>query len=235
MGDEFPSAEVQATDLSPIQPSSVPENVHFFIDDASEDDWAMPPENLDYIHTRVLLGCFTDFRDIIRRGFHYLQPGGFMESQEIMSTPYCDDVTMQPDWEFLEWSNLCQEAAEKASRPLKIAQELKKWYEEAGFVDVQEKVFKIPINPWPEDKHLKALGAMWEENMLAGLSGFSMAPFSRALQWSKDEIQVSLTDIHCNATTNSFDTGLSRQRSEIHLGQERSCISQGVCSVGQET
>lgn len=43
MGDEFPDAEVEATDLSPIQPSSVPVNVHFFIDDATEDDWAVPP------------------------------------------------------------------------------------------------------------------------------------------------------------------------------------------------
>lgn len=56
MGDEFPEAEVQATDLSPIQSSNVPENVHFFIDDASEEDWALPPAYFDYIHTRVLFG-----------------------------------------------------------------------------------------------------------------------------------------------------------------------------------
>jgi hypothetical protein len=190
MGDEFPNAEVQATDLSPIQPSSVPENVHFFIDDASEEDWALPPEYFDYIHTRALLGSFSDFRDIIRRGLHYLQPGGFMESQEIMSTPSCEDGTMPPDWDLLEWSRLADEAAEKAGRPVKIAHNLKKWYEEAGFIDVQEMIFKLPINQWPQDKHLKALGAMWEENMLIGLSGFSMALFSRVLAWSKNEIEV---------------------------------------------
>ena len=61
MGDEFPKAEIQATDLSSIQPSSVPQNVHFYIDDASEEDWAVPSDYFDYIHTRVLLGCFADF------------------------------------------------------------------------------------------------------------------------------------------------------------------------------
>jgi len=69
---------------------------------------------------------------------------------------------------------------------------LKRWYEQAGFEDVQERMFKLPLNPWPKDTHLKALGAMSEENCLVGLSGFSMGPFSRILHWSKDQIEVSL-------------------------------------------
>ena len=192
MGDEFPDAEVQATDLSPIQPSDVPVNVRFFIDDASEKDWAVPEAHFDYIHTRVLLGSFTDFREIIQRAFFYTKPGGYMESQEFMSKPYCDDGTMSPDWPFLEWTRYLDDAAVEAERPLRIANKLKNWYEEAGFVDVQEMVFKLPVNAWPKDKHLKALGSMSEDNWLTGLSGFSMAYFSRVLHWSKDEIEVSL-------------------------------------------
>ena len=224
MGDEFPDAEIQGTDLSPIQPSSVPENVHFFIDDASEEDWALPPASFDYIHTRVLLGCFTDFRDIIQKGFHYLKPGGYMESQEIMSTPYCDDRTMSPDWDFLEWTKFGDEAALRAGRPLRIANKLKRWYEEAGFEDVQERVFKVPLNPWPKDTYLKTLGAMSEENCLEGLSGFSMGPFSRMLHWSKSEIEVSLSVIVCKATTNYLSPGVPRECSKIHLGQKRPCL-----------
>jgi hypothetical protein len=192
MGDEFPSAEIQATDLSPIQPSSVPENVHFYIDDASEDDWVLPPAYFDYIHTRVMAGSFIDFKDIMRKAFHYLKPGGYMESQEIMTTPYCDDGTMPDDWPFKEWMKLVDDAAMQADRPLRIASRLKRWYEEAGFVDVQEKVFKMPINPWPRDAHLKTLGSMSEDNWLSGLQGFSLAPFSRYLNWTKDEIEVIL-------------------------------------------
>ena len=190
MGDEFPDAEIQATDLSPIQPLQVPANVHFFIDDASEEDWALPPAYFDYIHTRVLFGCFTDFRDIVKKGFYYTKPGGYMESQEIMSTPYCDDGTMPPDWPFLEWAKLGDKAAMEADRPLRIANRMKKWYEAEGFVDVQERVFKLPMNTWPRDKHLKTLGSMAEDNWLAGLQGFSMAPFSRVLNWNKNEIEV---------------------------------------------
>ena len=196
-GRRVPDAEVQATDLSPIQPSSVPANVHFFIDDASEDDWALPPAYFDYIHTRILLGCFTNFGNVIKKAFNYLQPGGYMESQELMSTPCCDDDTMGDDWPFLEWTNFGDQAAVKAARPLRIAHRLKDWYEQAGFVDVQERIFKLPINSWPKDRHLKILGAMWEENLLSGLSGFSMAHYSRVLSWSKEQIEV---DLHSSST-----------------------------------
>ena len=111
MGDEFPKAEIQATDLSPIQPSSVPQNVHFYIDDASEEDWAVPSDYFDYIYTRVLLGCFADFQEVIKKGFYYTKPGGHTESQEIMSTPCCDDGTVPEDWPFLEWTRYSDDAA----------------------------------------------------------------------------------------------------------------------------
>jgi ubiquinone/menaquinone biosynthesis C-methylase UbiE len=192
MGDEFPYAQVQATDLSPIQPNHVPENVQFFIDDASEEDWALPPAYFDYVHTRVLLGCFEDFREIIKRAYFYTKPGGYMESQEIMSSLYCDDGTMPDDWPFLMWNKDLDEAAMRADRPMRIANKMKRWYEQAGFVDVQERVFKLPVNPWPRDKHLKTLGRMQEDNWLAGLAGISMALFSRVFSWSKTEIEVSL-------------------------------------------
>ncbi|KAH8651931.1 S-adenosyl-L-methionine-dependent methyltransferase [Tricladium varicosporioides] len=195
MGDEFPDAKVEATDLSPIQPRSVPENVHFFVDDASEDDWVLPAHHYDYIHTRVLLGCFTDFRDILRKAFYYLKPGGYMESQEILPTGSCDDGTMPADWPFLDWMKHSNEAAMESGRPLIIAHKLKRWYEAVGFVDVQEKVFKLPLNPWPKDKHLKTLGEMYEHNWLSGLQGFTMAPFSRILNWNKNEIEVYLVNV----------------------------------------
>lgn len=217
MGDEFPEAEIQAIDLSPIQPSSVPQNVHFFIDDASEEDWAVPSDYFDYIHTRVLLGCFADFQEVIKKGFYYTKPGGHMESQEIMSTPYCDDGTMPEDWPFLEWTKYNDDAAVAADRPLRIADKLKWWYQEAGFMDVEEKVFKLPMNPWPRDKHLKTLGRISEDNWLAGIAGFSMAPFSRILNWSKVEIEVRLDYLRLVCLADEF--------SQVYLVNVRKAIS----------
>ena len=71
---------------------------------------------------------------------------------------YCDDGTMPPDWPWAEWHSTMDQAAMRLGKPLRIANRLKKWYKEAGFVDVHEEVFKVPSNPWPKDPHLKDLG-----------------------------------------------------------------------------
>jgi metalloendopeptidase OMA1, mitochondrial len=190
MASQYPSAKIEGTDLSPIQPADVPENVTFIIDDAEEDDWTLHENYYDYIHTRVLLGCFEDFGSIVRKGFRYTKPGGWMESLEIMHPPFCDDGTMAADWPFKEWSETMEDAAKTANRPLGTANRLKKWYAEAGFVDVHEKIIKIPINSWPRDPKLKMLGKYWAENFLAGLQGFSLVLFSRVFGWTKSEIEV---------------------------------------------
>jgi metalloendopeptidase OMA1, mitochondrial len=73
--------QITGTDLSPIQPELVPDNVQFIIDDANEEDWLVGHNYYDYIHTRLMIGAFTDFRDIINRSYNYTKPGGWMECQ----------------------------------------------------------------------------------------------------------------------------------------------------------
>lgn len=175
--------------------SSYPKNIKFVIDDAAEDDWMVQPNSYDYIHTRVLSGCFEDFREIIKKSFKYLKPGGWMESQEFMHAVYCDDHTMTPDFAFADWMKTLDMSAMNSGRPLRIANKLKRWYEQAGFVNVHEEVLKIPINSWPKDPQFKMLGRFSEQVLLDGLQGFSLAFFHRSLGWTKDEIEVYLVSV----------------------------------------
>lgn len=46
----FPEATITGTDLSPVQPNDVPENVHFLVDDATEEDWMWVPNHFDLVH-----------------------------------------------------------------------------------------------------------------------------------------------------------------------------------------
>jgi hypothetical protein len=80
-------------------------------------------------------------------------------------------------------------------RPIRIANKLKRWYEQAGFEDVHEEVFKLPVNLWPKDPRYKMLGKFWRNSLLEGLQGFSLAYFSRAFGWTKDEIEVYLVNV----------------------------------------
>jgi SAM-dependent methyltransferase len=51
--DAHPDVQVVGTDLSPIQPQSLPPNCHFLVENI-EDTWVFP-NPFDYIHSRMLL------------------------------------------------------------------------------------------------------------------------------------------------------------------------------------
>jgi SAM-dependent methyltransferase len=74
--EQFPSAHVIGTDLSPIQPAYVPPNCHFVVDDA-EDPWLFS-HNFDYIHGRMLVTCFQSHLEVFRSAFDNLSPGGYL-------------------------------------------------------------------------------------------------------------------------------------------------------------
>jgi SAM-dependent methyltransferase len=66
IGDTFPSAQVIGIDLSPIQPTWVPPNVQFIVDDA-ESDWMFSEDSFDYIHIRGLLGSIKDWPKLLKQ------------------------------------------------------------------------------------------------------------------------------------------------------------------------
>ncbi|KXX76222.1 Demethylmenaquinone methyltransferase [Madurella mycetomatis] len=193
MGDEFPHSTIIGTDLSPVQPGLVPPNVRFYVDDAWQDgpDW----HNVDYIHFRTTVGCWDDMAGLIKKGFERLRPGGWMESQEPHIGVDCDEGPIPDDNGVKRWFTEMCELSVIAGRPLHITPMIKQWYIDAGFVDVEEKVFKIPINGWPRVTKLKRIGEMWRLNLTDGLSGLSYALFHRVKGMKKEEIELALVDV----------------------------------------
>ncbi|PNY26239.1 Uncharacterized protein TCAP_03834 [Tolypocladium capitatum] len=194
MGDLFPDAQVIATDLSPIQPKQVPPNVNFYVEDSS-DPWEYS-QSFDYVHTRAISGCWSSFeRQIAEQAFAALEPGGWFESQEVDCTIACDDGTLDPEGPMATWFRDIVVAGERCDRCIVIGSTLREVYERVGFVDVHERIFKMPTNGWAKDDGLKELGRMWERNLLQGLSGFSFSLFNRAFGRTAAEIEVSLVDV----------------------------------------
>ncbi|KAI8166648.1 Secondary metabolism regulator LAE1 [Colletotrichum sp. SAR 10_70] len=169
-GDEHPEAEVLGNDLSVVQPSLVPPNVRFEIDDV-EDEWT---------HSQP---------------FQHLEPGGYLELQETSIIPRSDDDTLKPQHAVLKWSNLLLEASLKLGRPYMDVPVLKQYMTEAGFEDVTMHVYKWPSNDWPKDPRYKELGMWNQEQTLMGLEAFSMAPLTRALDWTPAEVNTFLIDV----------------------------------------
>jgi SAM-dependent methyltransferase len=149
--DEYPSALVIGTDLSPIQPNSVPPNCKFYVDDV-ESEWTFSPdETFDFIHGRALAGSIVNFDLLYRRIYDNLNRGGWVEMQEYEATFYSDDdpsLSKAPNCR--KMAHLCNEASEKAGRVIAVAQEQSQKLINAGFEDVHDDAYKVRLRlGWP--------------------------------------------------------------------------------------
>lgn len=189
---QYPSAHVLGTDLSPIQPLYVPPNCRFEVDDA-EDDW-LYKQKFDYIHGRFMCTCFKDPAGVFKKAFNSLAPGGYFEMFDFTARfGAVDDSLRGTNLE--KFSDRMIEGAGKLGRYLEHAPNYKAYFEEAGFVDVVEKKFQWPFNTWPKGKYFKSLGMWFNQDMHEGLSGMVMATFTRALGMTRDEVELFLVDV----------------------------------------
>lgn len=92
-----------------------------------------------------------------------------------------DDNTVTDDHVLSVWSRLFIGIGEKIGKTFQIAERAKGYMEEAGFENVTERRFKLPIGPWSKDKKLKKLG-MWNlVHCESGIEGWAMALLTRVM------------------------------------------------------
>ena len=68
VAEKYPNTTFRGIDLSPIQPTFVPENVFFAVDDI-EDDWVYEEGSINYIHVRHTLFSIADREMLLQRAF----------------------------------------------------------------------------------------------------------------------------------------------------------------------
>ncbi|KAK5653706.1 hypothetical protein OQA88_8737 [Cercophora sp. LCS_1] len=143
-GDESPDAEVIGTDISPIQPTWVPPNVKFEIEDCTQE-WTFPPDHFDFIHIRGLVGSIDDWDALFRKAFTCLKPGGWLESYEISPAWESDDDTIPVDSAMGRWGGIFIEGGRKFGRSFTVVKDevQRKGMEAAGFRNIQEKNIKV--------------------------------------------------------------------------------------------
>ncbi|EMT65771.1 S-adenosyl-L-methionine-dependent methyltransferase [Fusarium oxysporum II5] len=150
--DEHPNVEVIGTDLSPIQPSWVPPNVKFELEDATKD-WSWPENHLDLVHVRFLIGAIADWGTLFKEASHCCKPGGFVESGEINPTFYSDDGTIDDAEALQTWNRLVIESGKGFGRSFTDIENDVQLFRDAGLVDLQSFDFKVPIGGWPKDEY----------------------------------------------------------------------------------
>lgn len=185
--DMFPSARVTGIDLSPSQPSFVPPNVRFFVDDL-EDEWHYE-HKFDFIHARFLALAIKNFPKLLQNCYDFTAPGGWVEFQDWSFDNISQDKsTKNTSIEY--YYKLGTEVFTDIGYTASPGPHLEKWFREVGFEDVHVQNYAIPMGGWPKDEKLKKVG-LW--NLLEAETGFeasAMAVLTRFKGWSAEEVKI---------------------------------------------
>ena len=159
-GDAHPNAEVTGIDLSPMQvclshrlsssslttqqPTWVPPNVKFFVDDATQP-WTWPDNSFDYVHIRFLNGALKDWPALFREAYRVCKPGGYVESGEFDPRYYCDDGTAADEDTIKVWNSVFEEGGKKLGHSFTVIEDglQETGIREAGFEDIKAFPFKV--------------------------------------------------------------------------------------------
>jgi len=90
---------------------------------------------------------------------------------------------------------LCNEASTKFGKSISSAPEQKQYMIDAGFYNVSDKIYKVPIGTWPVEPKLKEIGMYQREVALLSVESFTPGFLSRVNGWSNDECQVLMAEV----------------------------------------
>jgi hypothetical protein len=126
----------------------------------------------------------------LHSGYSHLKPGGWVEFQCMSGVLQCDDGTVPPDSALQGFSDHLRLASAAFQTPVDDPSRWKGWMEARGFETVTEEVFSVPCSPWPRDPRLRLVGAYQQENLVSNLEGVTTRLFTRALNWTTEQVNV---------------------------------------------
>lgn len=188
MGDAYPSAEIIGTDIAKIQPSAVPLNVFFEIDDAEEaGGWTWEEDTFDMVHLRNMAGSFRDWKHVYRETYRHLKPGGYIEvidydNHEAFFSVYGRDS------QFAHVLHELGEASRKAGRPRGCQHVAASLLAELGFTDVHIEDVHIPCGIWPDEREERNIGKMAFIAMISGIESYFLRLLTEEMGWSRERV-----------------------------------------------
>ncbi|KAH7010598.1 S-adenosyl-L-methionine-dependent methyltransferase [Microdochium trichocladiopsis] len=207
--DEHPHAEVRSlsecrlngthnlwvvgVDIAPIQPGLVPPNLRFEVDDV-EKPWTWT-QQFDYIFVRMLVGSLASWEPFFKQAYDTLEPGGWIELQDPGTPSVSDDGTLKDRSPLWQHDRRFIQSAKNLGRPIHLAADHDERLKDAGFINVERKVFKWPINTWPKNPKHKEVGLWTLANIEGNLETISMALMTRGLGITREEVEAFLVGV----------------------------------------
>ncbi|KAI0014303.1 S-adenosyl-L-methionine-dependent methyltransferase [Xylariaceae sp. FL0662B] len=175
MAEKFPGAEVLGVDLSPIQPGFCPPNLRFHVDNI-EEQWAYGP-NYDLVHLRHMGYLLKEPLKLLTSTYENLKSGGWLEFQDIRPTIRCDDDTLPPDYAGCTFLDLIDQALTKVyGFDTDFVHRMPMELEKAGFINIRQIVYKVPVGTWTRDDKMRYIGWMLREALIYHLRSVGLKP-----------------------------------------------------------
>lgn len=127
-----------------------------------------------------------------------LQPGGSIEHWDGDPRVLCDDGSLPQTSNIVSFGQAAWDAAEQWGHSLDTCYMMRAAMEKAGFIDIHEKVDKLPIGPWPQDRTLEEAGRLHFHQWTTGLEGWAMYLLTKhgyPQPWSKEEVHVLVAKV----------------------------------------
>ncbi|KAJ3495749.1 hypothetical protein NLG97_g3171 [Lecanicillium saksenae] len=173
IADKNPSIQVVGVDLSSIVPDWVPPNTKFYIDNI--DEYIMG-DGYDYIFARSIeIKAWPVF---MRRAYDNLKEGGWLEIQNPVFIPRGE---LAENSKIKECTEYMEEAMKRSGRSTASALLYKQKMEAAGYTNVQEEIYELPVNA--------------RSPILKDLEGLLLALFTRYLSWKPSMVYVFAAEV----------------------------------------
>ncbi|KAI4240986.1 MAG: hypothetical protein LQ352_007525 [Teloschistes flavicans] len=184
VAERFPEAEITATDITCFQPTDVPPNVFFEIDDAQEE-WTYT-EPFDFIHIRGLAGAFSDWSAVYAQAYQHLQTNGVLEVADFGTISLGEAIA---DSYLSIYNGACASATEKSGCPLGLDHMKRAVIENAGLSIGKSRTFDVPLGTWSSDSRKKVAGKMALIATLEGLEASSLRLLTQHMDWKVEDVR----------------------------------------------
>lgn len=203
MAERYPECEIIGTDISAIQPTSVPYKVFFELDDA-EVDWMRPTDAMDLVHLRAMSGAFSDWGFIYRQAYQCLKPGGYVEIIDFHDETGCAGLKrhFSPDSPVHALLAALDEADGLSGRARGCGHMDPDMLSACGFVDVKLRDYSVcaslaqqPLASGGAASPPSALGKFWLVACLFSLEAVTLRLLTKYAGWSAERVVEACEEI----------------------------------------
>ncbi|KAI5294345.1 hypothetical protein KEM52_004209 [Ascosphaera acerosa] len=193
---KYPDCYVLGVDLASMQPEHKLGNLDFMPDRDYEDPWCLGEDSWNCIRLAMGNGSVKCWESLYRKAFAHLMPEtGVFVQIDLDYEPRWDaddrraEAGICPDSPLGVWWAELDRATKRAERPVAINRNTAHMLKQAGFVDVQHRIYGLPLNAWPDAARDKHLGRLYNAGWLATLNSLALAPLTRILGYSPERVR----------------------------------------------